>query len=414
MHSCIVVYQYETLRLSEMVLVRRMKYCSNCVMPAFAAVDNGLTDSNVCNACKNSLSSKKIDWAKRRQLLFELVDPYRSESNYEVVIGVSGGKDSYFQTHFAIKELGLRPLLVTYHGNNYLPEAQENLDRMRQVFDVDHIVFRPSEDVLKKMNRVGFRLQGDMNWHAHCGIFTVPIQIAAKYKVPLILWGEHGHSDLSGMFSLDDFNEFTFRDRVENSLRGYDWDSFTDDGLKQLGRSELAEGLKTKDLLWGQYPSDAEITTNKVRGIFLSNFAHWSGNQNAELMTKLYGWQGAREPFQRTYRMTSNIDDMHENGVHDYLKFVKIGYGRGTDHASKDIREGRITREEGIEYVMNYDSVRPTKDLDRWLSYVGISEREFNLTADTFRNQKVWWIENGYWHKFCIDGISRKFEKVAI
>lgn len=396
-----------------MVSVSQMKYCSHCVMPAFAAIENGIGESDVCNACKNASSSKQIDWNKRRELLVDLVAPYRTDSNYEVVIGVSGGKDSYFQTHFAIHELGLKPLLVTYHGNNYMPEAQENLDRMRKVFDVDHIVVRPSEKSLAKMNRIGFRLQGDMNWHAHCGIFTVPIQIAARYKVPLILWGEHGFSDLSGMFALDDFNEFTFRDRVENSLRGFDWDSFTDDGLTKIGRSELAEGLKPNDLMWGQYPSDAEITSNSVRGIFLSNFTKWSGNQNADLMTKLYGWQGAREPFQRTYRMTSNIDDMHENGIHDYLKFVKIGYGRGTDHASKDIREGKITREEGVELVMKYDSVRPTKDLDRWLNYVGMTEREFDLTADRFRNPKVWWVENGYWYKFCIDGVSRKFERVA-
>ncbi len=396
-----------------MVSVSQMKYCSHCVMPAFAAIENGIGESDVCNACKNASSSKQIDWNKRRELLDDLVAPYRTDSNYEVVIGVSGGKDSYFQTHFAIHELGLKPLLVTYHGNNYMPEAQENLDRMRKVFDVDHIVVRPSEKSLVKMNRIGFRLQGDMNWHAHCGIFTVPIQIAARYKGPLILWGEHGFSDLSGMFTLHDFNEFTFRDRVENSLRGFDWDSFTDDGLAKLGRSELAEGLKPNDLMWGQYPSDAEITSNKVRGIYLSNFTKWSGNQNADLMTKLYGWQGAREPFQRTYRMTSNIDDMHENGIHDYLKFVKIGYGRGTDHASKDIREGKITREEGVELVMEYDSVRPTKDLARWLKYVGMTEREFDLTADKFRNPRVWWVENGYWNKFCIDGVSRKFERVA-
>ena len=382
-------------------------------MPASAAIENGIGESDICNACKNASSSKRIDWNKRRELLVDLVAPYRTDSNYEVVIGVSGGKDSYFQTHFAIHELGLKPLLVTYHGNNYMPEAQENLDRMRKVFDVDHIVVRPSEKSLVKMNRIGFRLQGDMNWHAHCGIFTVPIQIAARYKVPLILWGEHGFSDLSGMFTLNDFNEFTFRDRVENSLRGFDWDSFTDDGLVRLGRSELAEGLMPNDLMWGQYPSDAEITSSKVRGIYLSNFTKWSGNQNADLMTKLYGWEGAREPFQRTYRMTSNIDDMHENGIHDYLKFVKIGYGRGTDHASKDIREGKITREEGVELVMKYDSVRPTKDLDRWLKYVGMTEREFDLTANGFRNPKVWWVENGYWHKFCIDGVSRKFERVA-
>ena len=110
-------------------------------MPAFAAIENGLGESDVCNACKNVSSLKQIDWNKRRELLVDLVAPYRTDSNYEVVIGVSGGKDSYFQTHFAIQELGLKPLLVTYHGNNYMPEAQENLDRMRKVFD---FTFEPS------------------------------------------------------------------------------------------------------------------------------------------------------------------------------------------------------------------------------------------------------------------------------
>ena len=380
-------------------------------MPSSAAINNGLDSDEICNACKNSSAIQAIKWTERRQMLEELVAKYRSTSNYDVVIGVSGGKDSYYQTHFAVHELGLKPLLVTYHGNNYLPEGQENLDNMRKAFDVDHIVVRPSEPVLKKMNRLGFRLQGDMNWHAHCGIFTVPIQIAVRYQVPLILWGEHGFSDLSGMFKLDDFNEFTYRDRLENGLRGYDWDSFTDEGLGDLGRPELAEGLTKKDLQWGVYPSDDAIVKSKVRGIYLSNYEPWSGNRNALLMAKLYGWQPAREAFQRTYRRISNVDDMHENGIHDYLKFVKIGYGRGTDHASKDIRDGKITRKEGIELVMQYDSVRPTKDLARWLDYVDMTENDFNKIADGFRNPSVWWVENGYWRKHCIDGKERNFEK---
>lgn len=382
-------------------------------MPSSAAINNGLDSDEICNACKNLSAIQDIKWTERRQMLEELVAKYRSTSNYDVVIGVSGGKDSYYQTHFAIHELGLKPLLVTYHGNNYLPEGQENLDNMRKAFDVDHIVVRPSEPVLKKMNRLGFRLQGDMNWHAHCGIFTVPIQIAVRYQVPLILWGEHGFSDLSGMFKHDDFNEFTYRDRLENGLRGYDWDSFTDEGLGDLGRPELAEGLTKKDLQWGVYPSDDAIVKSKVRGIYLSNYEPWSGNRNALLMAKLYGWQPAREAFQRTYRRISNVDDMHENGIHDYLKFVKIGYGRGTDHASKDIRDGKITRKEGIELVMQYDSVRPTKDLARWLDYVDMTENDFNKIADGFRNPSVWWVENGYWRKHCIDGKERNFEKFS-
>ena len=107
-------------------------------------------------------------------------------------------------------------------------------------------------------------------------------------------------------------------------------------------------------------------------------------------MVREYGLRSPPEPFERTYRRMSNLDDMHENGIHDYLKFVKFGYGRGTDHACKDIRAGRMTREEGIEMVRKYDHVKPRRDLERWLDYVGMTEDEFDAIADTFRDPRVW------------------------
>jgi hypothetical protein len=116
-------------------------------------------------------------------------------------------------------------------------------------------------------------------------------------------------------------------------------------------------------------------------------------------MSEQYGFECARRPFERTYRTISNLDDMHENGIHDYLKYVKFGYGRASDHVSKDIRQGLMTREEGIEVVRKYDSVKPRRDLDRWLEYVGMTEEEFDQTADGFRDSRVWTREGGEWTK---------------
>ncbi len=376
-----------------------MQYCSKCVMPYHAATPLTFDDNGVCSACRISAQRDQIDWSARRGMLDELVSDYRSGNNYDIVIPVSGGKDSYYQTHVAVKELGLKPLLVTYHGNNYLPEGEYNLNRMREVFDCDHIIFRPSVDMLIKMNRIGFKLQGDNNWHAHCGIFTVPIQVATRYKVPLMMWGEHGFMDIGGMYSYNDFVEFTAKFRLEHALRGYDWHDFTDEGLKKLGRAELKEGLREKDLLWAVYPSDDEIDDVGVRGIYLSNFLRWDANEHTKLVMQEYGWRPAEQEFERTYRRMSNLDDMHENGIHDYMKFIKFGYGRGTDHASKDIRASIFTRQQGIEMVRKYDHVKPRRDLERWLEYVGMSEDEFDETADTFRDPRVWELEDGKWHK---------------
>jgi hypothetical protein len=109
----------------------------------------------------------------------------------------------------------------------------------------------------------------------------------------------------------------------------------------------------------------------------------------------------------------SNLDDRYENGAHDLLKFIKFGYGRGSDHASKDIRTGHMTRKQGIEMVRKYDHV-VSDDLYYWLEYVDMEEEEFWMTADTFRDPRVWWIQDGEWWKDNIWGEPSSYGKIHL
>lgn len=365
-----------------------MRYCTRCVYPSASAASLAFDDDGVCSGCRVQAQKDRIDWTERKQELDELIAPYRSTSSYDCIIPVSGGKDSHFQTYYVTQVLGLNPLLVTYNGNNYSPTGLANLKNLRKRFGCDHIFFSPSEETLIKLNRLCFRMMGDMNWHAHCGIFTYPIQVAVEKQIPLIVWGEHGFTDLAGMFSLNDRNEMTAKFRLEHAQRGYDWHDML----------EETEGLAERDLLWAKYPSDEDLARVGVRGIYLANYIDWEANRQTKLM-KDFGFKESPVPFERTYRRVSNLDDVHENGIHDYLKFIKFGYGRATDHVCKDIRAGLLTREEGIEIVRRYDSVKPRADLERWLAYVGMTEDEFDRIADTFRDPRVWTLENGEWRK---------------
>lgn len=370
-----------------------MRYCTRCVYPAVSATPLTFDAEGVCTGCRSYEQRQRIDLDVRWKQLEELVEQYRTNgSNYDCIIPVSGGKDSYYQTHIIVTKLKLKPLLVTYHGNNYLPVGERNLKRMREVFDVDHVIFEPSVKTLVKLNRVCFTKMGDMNWHAHCGIFTYPVQAAYRFQVPLLIWGEHGYTDLGGMYSMNDYVEMTAKYRLEHAQRGYDWQDMVG-----------AEGLTEKDLLWAKYPTDDQIDEVGIRGIYIFNYVPWEANDHGSLMKELYGWEEAPEPFDRTYRRISNLDDMHENGIHDYLKFIKFGYGRGSDHACKDIRAGLMTRAEGVAMVRKYDHVK-SSDLQRWLRYVGMTEAEFDRIADTFRDPRVWqkndrgeWVKENIW-----------------
>lgn len=370
-----------------------MEYCKRCVYP-LAAVNLQMDEEGICSSCRTFDKFTQItdeEWKDRRQRLESILEQVKANSqgaNYDCLIPVSGGKDSYFQAHVIVHEFGLKPLLMTYHGNNFLPEGDYNRDRMREVFDADHIIWGPSVEVLKKLNRMAFRKMGDMNWQNHCGIFSAPIQVAVKFKIPLVIWGEIAW-DISGMYEPKDFVEFSAQARHEHDLRGYEWDDFINDPN---------ESISEKDMLWSKYPTDEEMISVGIKGLYVGNHFKWDPNQHYKQMMKLYGWKQAEKPFDRTYRRHSNLDDRYENGIHDLMKFVKFGYGRASDHASKDIRDGYMTREEGIEMVRKYDHV-VSSDLAYWLDYVDMEEREFWRIADTFRDPRVWTIQDNQWWK---------------
>jgi imidazoleglycerol phosphate synthase cyclase subunit len=370
----------------------RIRWCTRCVYPSISAAPMEFDAGGICMGCRMAevkAAIPKNEWARRKKIFRAILEKYRCRdgSRHDVVIAVSGGKDSWFQTHVIKHEFGLNPLLVTYDGNNWTEPGWRNMLRMKEVFNVDHIVYRPSVEVLKKLNRLAFGIMGDMNWHAHVGITTVPVRVAAQHKIPLVIWGEHGYLDLCGQFSMDDFPEMSYRDRLEHFARGYEWNFF-------VGR----EGLSAQDMVPWQYPSDEALFETDMRGLYLGNYVYWEANEHTRLMVDKYGFEISEIPFERTYRRMSNLDDMHENGVHDYLKFIKFGYGRCTDHVCKDIRAGLMGRGQGIDLVKAMDPVKPS-DLKRWLDYVGMSEDEFDRIADTFRDPRVWRMSERGWEK---------------
>lgn len=370
----------------------QVRWCTRCVYPAISAAPMDFDDGGVCTGCQVSRVKQQIsrsEWSRRWDLLKAMTDRYRCRdgSRYDCVIAVSGGKDSYFQTHVIKNELNLNPLLVTYNGNNWTEVGWRNMLHMKEAFDVDHVLVSPSVTVLKKLNRLAFVVMGDMNWHAHVGIMTTPMRVAVQYGIPLVFYGEHGYMDLCGQFSMDDFPEVSYRNRLEHYARGYEWTYFVE-----------REGLTAQDFMPWKYPTDQQIFDLGLRGIFLGNYLPWEANEHIKLVIERYGFEISSEPFDRTYRTMSNLDDMHENGVHDYLKYIKFGYGRCTDHACKDIRAGLISRDQAVDLVNRYDPVKP-KDLQRWLRYVGMTEDEFDRIADTFRDPRVWTMVNGHWQR---------------
>lgn len=371
-----------------------MRYCTRCVYPETSAIKLTFDDRGVCSGCLVAEEREKIDWEPKRKKLDAILEEHRSKdgSNYDCIIPVSGGKDSLFQTHIIKEVYGLNPLLVTFNHTFNTKVGTRNLANMVEKLGCDHIRFTPSPKTVKKLAKLSLKKMGDVCWHCHAGIHTYPVQIAVKFKIPLLIWGEQGYSDLAGMFSAGDMVEMTYRHRKEHALRGYDYNDMVSE----------EEGITAQELKPFVYPSDEELEEVGVRGIYLGNFLKWNYKAQTELMIEKYGFETAAQ--ERTYTCYENVECHHASGAHDYLKFLKFGYGRASDDAVRDLRLGRLSREEAIDLVMEYDGKRP-KDLDLMLKYLNMSEEEFNATIDKMRDPRAWKKdEKGKW--VLIDPIS--------
>ncbi|MDP6057726.1 MAG: hypothetical protein QGH33_02485, partial [Pirellulaceae bacterium] len=68
-----------------------------------------------------------------------------------------------------------------------------------------------------------------------------------------------------------------------------------------------------------------------------------------------------------------------------------------SDHASREIRLKRMTREEGIALVRDYESVQPT-DVMQFCEWLDVGERELFEHVDSFRDPQIWHQTNaGHW-----------------
>lgn len=352
-----------------------MKFCTKCVMPD-TKPDLHFDEDGVCDACRSQeAKNDKIDWQKREQEFLELVKKYKTHPDYDCVIGVSGGKDSTYQV-IKVKELGLNPLCICFEPTIPTEIGRKNLENLNNL-GVDLIHIKRNPIVYKKLAREAFLRTGDNEWQNHLGIFTTVPKMAVNFSIPLIIWGESPQLEYGGPASSKDRN---ILDRQWLEEFG---------GLLGNRISDMVgvDGLTQRDLSLYTYASDEDIHRVGVTGLFLGYYFKWDLREILK-KSQEYGFSVADRAVETTYENFENLD-CYSNHLHDYLKYVKYGFGRATDNACLDIRLGYVSREEGVRLANRYDGRPPKKAIKEYLKYADFTQKEFDKIVDSFTNKKI-------------------------
>jgi N-acetyl sugar amidotransferase len=357
-------------------------YCRKCILPD-TRPGVRLDEDGVCYGCRSVGTKKEIDWAARATAFRDVGDHARRRAGaYDCVIGVSGGKDSYWQVVTCL-EHGLRPLCVTYvyPGRNRHGEA--NLRRLIEL-GVDHLEFRLNPRIERVFIEKAFRKLAITGLVTHMAIFSVPMQVAAAYDIPLVIYGENSAFEYG---SEDESLTGARLDRrwlksfgVSDGTTAEDW---IDDEL-------------TRESLAAFFPPTEEVLAEKeIRVIFLGYYFPWDP-QNSLRIAERHGFRARPEgPRVGHYDFVNIDDDMI--GVHHHPKWHKFGITRSWDTLSMEIRNGRLGRDEAIALLRQRGDETPWDDIDLFCKYLGISRHEYFTVLERFRNRDIWLRRDGRW-----------------
>ena len=342
-----------------------MKRCTRCLN--VETIDTLTFDEEgVCSVCRQSeYKDDVIDWDDRQKQLDALIDEYANKGLYDCIVPFSGGKDSVFQLWYIVRKLKLKPLVVRFNHWGYRPKVEENNTMVFKKLGVDVVEFQPNFHVVRELMLESFKRRGDFCWHCHTGIYAGVMHMAVRFEIPLLFWGE-STAEYHSWYTFEEMEEVDekrFNRLMNQGITGDDMFEFLQ------GRVEM------RDLWMFNYPKRKDLMRLKVRSICLGNYIKWDTRANVELIGKELGWHGHEvEGVPPAYHY-EKVECTFQ-GMRDFSKFVKRGYGRTNHLGSIDIRHGRLTREEALRMEEQYDGKRPAS-MDWFLEILGMTEDEY-------------------------------------
>lgn len=381
-----------------------VKFCCKCTMsnqrPAssveFRNVKGQLKQSlafdehGMCDACKFAELKKRIDWAERERQLMDLCNRFRrNDGRYDVVVPGSGGKDSVMAAHLLKYKYGMNPILVTWPPALYTDIGQYNFNKWLDSGFANY-TYHQNRKVHRVLTQQAFLNLCHPFQPFILGQKNLAPKMSVLLDIPLVIFGEneaeYGNPIVDNEKPTRDPKYYSADGRLEELYLG---------GVSAV---ELMQRYKfTKADLEAYLPIDPNRlleTGSEVH--YLGYYLRWHPQEtyyfaveNSDFVPNVHRTEGS-------YSKYSSLDDQID-WLHYYTAHIKFGIGRATYDSAQEIRNGDITRAEGIALVKRFDGEYPHQYLATCLDYMDITIDQFHEVIEEARTPHLWMNDGGTW-----------------
>ena len=378
-----------------------VKFCKLCVMSnqkpnAVVELSNkdnlkkgmDINDDGICNACQYSKIKENINWEEREEYLNKILSKYRRSSGFDCIVPSSGGKDSSYAAHVLKYKYNMNPLTVTWAPHLYTDIGWKNFINHIHIGGVDNILFTPNGKLHRYLTKIAFLNLLHPFQPFIVGQKNIGPKIAAKFNIPLVIYGENTAE--YGKSINENYDPLMPAKYFKNPKKDI-----------YIGKKTINEILKEtkfnlKDFEAYMPIEESEIVKKNIKVFHLGYFHKWEPQELYYYASENTGFKANTERTEGTYSKYASIDDKVDC-FHYYTMYIKFGVGRASFDAAQEIRNGKITREEGINLVKKYDGEFPKKYFKEFLEYIGIDENLFWKSIDSFRSPHLWEKKGDKW-----------------
>ena len=347
-------------------------------------------EDGICDACRFNIQKHTvIDWDQRERDLETLLEKHRGKKGHNVVVPGSGGKDSAYTSHILKYKYGMNPLTVTWAPHLYTQVGWENFQNWIHVGGLDNILFTPNGKLHRFLTRQAFLNLLHPFQPFIVGQRLIGPLIAEKFGIDLVMYGE---------------NQAEYGNSIsENKDPKMDKGFFTteDPSSIVLGGLSIKAIIQQTDFTINDFSpylpiSKGSQSQKSLEVHYLGYYLKWDPQECYYYAVENTGFNSNDQRTEGSYSKYSSIDDKIDP-FHYFTTLIKFGLGRASYDASQEIRNHKITRDEGVELVNKLDTEFPNRYFKEFLDYISISEVEFFSTIDKFRPEHLWENRNGVW-----------------
>jgi len=359
---------FEELQEQKAKTITKVFRCTRCLLPETMPLIE-FDEEGICNYCH---AYQKLKVKGEEALRNILCGKHKHQKQHNCILAFSGGRDSAYALHHLKKVMGLNPIAYTYDWGMVTDLARRNQARLVGKLGVEHIIV--SADIKKKRGNIRKNVKA---WLKQPDLGMVPLFMAGDKQAEYYAMKLREKTGLGTVV-------YARGNQLENEEFKWGYCGVKNGSpkgvihnLSWLGKLKLA-GYYAKQFITNPAYFNSSLIDSAfayyatyimpTAFIYLWHYIEWD---EATILTTLrneYAWETAKDTV-----ATWRTDDASVP-FYNYIYYTVQGFTENDTLRSNQIREGKLTREDALQVVIQENKPR-TESLKWYFEHIGIDAK---------------------------------------